>query len=687
MTSATSEPILSIDGLEVRYRGACGNRLAVAGVSLTIERGECVGIVGESGCGKTTVALAVMRHLGRFGAASRGSIRFKGIDIAGLSPAELRRLRGRRIAMVSQDPAAALNPTRRIGRQLEEVLELHFGMARREARERTLAMLHAVHLPDPETILRRYPHQLSGGQKQRVMIAMAFLCEPELLVLDEPTTALDPTVERTIIDLLDRIRRERETTTLFISHDLGLVRRVCDRVVVMYAGEVVEEASTETFFRGPRHPYSRALLDCLPDPLGDRRTTRLLSIPGQAGRPTDQSRSCSFLPRCGLAREATCAGPIPLSTIAAEPAHRVRCVRWQSVHPISKPVKTSDDPPDRPRDRLLEVELLSKEYRLADGRSVIANRAISFSLDRGETLAVVGESGSGKSTLARILVGLEVASSGHVLLNGASIGGTPAQRRPPHLVRAVQIIFQNPDGTLNPAWSIGSILMRAIRRLGDRSSRAQRSNRMHRLLKMVRLPPETADMKPGQLSGGQRQRVAIARAFAGNPDLVIADEPTSALDASVKTAIVELLSDVQRSEQTALLFISHDLGIVRHMADRVLVIYRGEVVETGTTDAVFSPPYHPYTESLLGSVAVAKMDVEQRSVPPIGEPPSHVEAFSGCGFAGRCHRKLPGDICDRIDPPLAEAGAGHQLRCHIPLDVLSAMEPVFSRRPHAAERE
>ncbi len=682
MRVRVAETVLDIANLDVRYAGEDTDVLAVAGVSLKVSAGETVGLVGESGCGKSSIAMAVMRHLGRRGRVSQGTIRFRGTDMAGLSDEALRRLRGNRIAMVYQDPATALNPTMRVGEQLVEVLRHHSDDRPAAAMERVRAMLASVRLPDPGLILGRYPYQLSGGQQQRVVIAMAFLTNPDLLLLDEPTTALDVTVEREIVDLLAEMQRAHRTAALFISHNLGLIRRICERVAVMYGGQIVEEAPVETLFATPLHPYTRGLLACLPSLVADKRARRLYAIRGRAAQLVAPPSSCTFQPRCDHSRRGVCDAASPILEQAAPSSpHLVRCFRHREIRAAAVDASAEPVPPlRRPAEApILAVQRLTKRYDISGGRFIAANRDVTFALAAGETLAVVGESGSGKSTLGRIVIGLDVATQGVVQLHGRDVARIPAQRRDRAQIRAVQMIFQNPDSTLNPAWTVGGILTRALTLLGDHRTRQDLTEALHHLLRLVRLPTSVAEMTPGQLSGGQKQRVAIARAFAGQPEIVVADEPTSALDTSVKMAVLELLFHAQQAIGTALIFISHDLGIVRYVADRVIVMHAGEIVEIGPTDAIFAPPYHPYTEALLGAAPVVEAGLVQRRVPIAGETPSQVGEPDGCAFAPRCPRKLVGEIYDTLAPPLREVASGHAIRCHIPVEELRQIPPVFVR--------
>ena len=686
--------VLTIEALEVRYRTMGGDVVAVAGVSLNLERGECYGLVGESGCGKSTIALAIMQHLGQRGRLAAGRIIFDGQRLDRLSARALRAIRGSRIAMIYQDAASALNPTMTIRRQLDEVLRVHTDQDSAARRARVLEMLGSVGLPEPAATAERYPHQLSGGQKQRVVIAMAFLAVPDLLILDEPTTALDVTVEAEIIDLLARMRAEHGTTMLFVSHNLGLIRRVCDRVGVMYAGQIVEEAPTGEIVAQPRHPYTRGLLSCAPRIDAGREAYGLRSIPGQVERLYAPPARCAFLDRCAFAEAGICDGPMPaLAPAGRRGGVRVRCHRWAELGAEAAP-----PPPGRPAEparegAVLRMQDVSKTYRMRplfgfSGRAteIRANRRVDLELARGEVLGLVGESGCGKSTLGQIVMGLERPTSGRMTLLDKDVSDSPIGQRTPEQIRNVQMIFQNPDRTLNPSHSVGFILDRAVRRLGTAKGRAARRAEIARLMARVRLPEEMLAMTAAQLSGGQKQRVAVARAFAGSPALVIADEPTSALDTSVKTAILELLLRARAEAETAMIFISHDLGVVRYIADRVAVMYLGEIVEIGPVEQVFAPPYHPYTEVLLSTVPLVDTALAQRRMRMQGDKQRSAGGDVGCPFAARCPRRI-GPVCDREAPPVAAAGAGHEIRCHIPLEELRLVPPVIAPKPASRAEE
>ncbi|KAF0675202.1 dipeptide ABC transporter ATP-binding protein [Profundibacterium mesophilum] len=682
-------PILAIENLSISFDTRRGAIPAVMDFSAELRPGETLGLVGESGCGKSTVALGIMGDLGRNGAVTAGSIRFDGRDLTALRPGELRRIRGREIAMVYQEPMSSLNPALRVGRQLMEVPMVHEGTSRAEARARALRMLHDVQLPDPERIMDSYPHTLSGGQQQRIVIAMALMSEPALLILDEPTTALDVTVEAAVIALIAAIGKRQGTSILFISHNLGLVIETCDRVCVMYSGEAVETGTVGEVFGAMRHPYTQALMRAIPLPGADRLTRPLEAIPGNFPLPDARPPGCNFGPRCAYFEAGRCdATKIPMIPLAGpeeagtDPRRAARCLRIDEIDWSRPPLGRSGRGAATPGEVVLKVEGLDKVYA-PEGRArqvVKANQSLSFEARAGETLAIVGESGCGKSTLGKVLVGLERASGGSVTFAGKELAQVAVSQREGSTVSAMQMVFQNPFDTLNPSMTIGRQIIRAIEILGSGGSARQNRERMLELLDLVKLPRSFADRKPRQLSGGQKQRVGIARAFAGDATLVIADEPVSALDVSVQAAVTELLMQIQADRGTSLLFISHDLSIVRYISDRVMVLYLGHVVEIGTTDEVFAPPYHPYTEALLSAVPIADRRVEKTRIVLEGDVPSAIDPPPGCPFQTRCHRKsqVPGDLCETVVPPMVETAPGHLIKCHLSRTQLAAMTPVIS---------
>ena len=683
-----AEPILEIDDLSISFFSRAGEIPAVMNFSCTVEAGHSMGLVGESGCGKSTVALAILRDLPRIGRITGGTIRFKGRDMAEMSEKELRALRGSKIAMVYQEPMASLNPTMRVGRQLMEVPLIHENISETAAHARAIDMIKAVRLPDPERVMNAFPHQLSGGQQQRIVIAMALLSHPELLILDEPTTALDVTVEAGIVELVRDLAARFGASILFISHNLGLILETCDRVTVMYSGEAVEAGAVDEVFAAPRHPYTRGLFQSIPLPGANKTTKPLVPIPGQLPLPHERPAGCYFGPRCREFVAGVCDGErIDMREVAGAPHHLSRCARvdviaWNAAADDvvrALPVEIGGD--------VLSVENLKKHYHVAGSmfggvgaRTVKAVEGISFNARQAETVAIVGESGCGKSTLAKVLLGLETATDGEVSFNQRFVQDTPVERRDTETISSVQMVFQNPFDTLNPSYSVGSQIMRTLERFGIGASVGERRERMLSLLDMVKLPRAFAQRKPRQLSGGQKQRIGVARAFAGKPRLIIADEPMSALDVSVQAAISELLMNLQREARTTMVFISHDLSVVRYLADRVIVMYLGHIVEMGATEQIFSPPFHPYTEALLSAIPLADPKVHKRIVVLEGEIPSAMSPPPGCPFQTRCNwkGKVPGGLCERETPPLREVVAGHRIKCHLTNDQLAGMEPVFS---------
>lgn len=669
-------PLLDIRDLRIEFRGKSETVVAVPNLSFSVRPRESYGLVGESGCGKSTTAMAIMGYLGNTGVIAGGSIRFDGAELVGAREKQLRAIRGRRIAMVYQDPMSALNPVKTIGSQLAEVPLLHLGSTKAEAMEMAAAMLDDVRLPDAGDMLKRYPHQLSGGQQQRVVIAMALLARPSLLLLDEPTTGLDVTVEAAVIDLIGELRRRYSTSLLFISHNLGLIAETCDRVGIMYSGEMVEEGKTGDLFRRPRHPYTQGLIDCIPDIGSDKRSRALAAIPGHIPLPQERPEGCFFAPRCAGFTAGLCDRP-DLALTEAGADHLVRCVRWPNMErPVGRlPAELGQV---APKEEAITLSDVTKLYRIGTDKTVKANEAVSFGARKAEIVALVGESGCGKSTLARIVTGLDSATSGSIRMAGENIAELQARQRPRNMLQSIQMIFQNPDSTLNPSHSAAFSIRRSIKKFGIRNGKAAIEERVRELLEMVRLSPAVADRKPNQLSGGQKQRIAIARAFAADPSLIVADEPVSALDVSVQAAVVTLLLDIQKEKHTTMLFISHDLALVRHVADKVVVMYLGKVMEQGTVEEVFGGGTHPYTEALISAIRSPNLDEALRErIRLTGETPSPVNVPAGCRFATRCHRKV-GGICDAVAPPIRQMSETHQIACHIEKDRLRSELPVYA---------
>jgi len=682
-----SQPILEIDHLSISFFTRAREIPAVMDFSCTVMAGEAMGLVGESGCGKSTVALAVMRDLGKTGRIVGGAIRFKGRDLTHMGDEELRHIRGSEIAMIYQEPMASLNPAMKIGAQLAEVPMIHQGMAKAEAWALARQIVADVRLPDPDRILRSYPHQLSGGQQQRIVIAMALMSKPALLILDEPTTALDVTVEAGIVDLVKDLGEKYGTSLLFISHNLGLVLDVCDRLCVMYSGEAVETGAVKEVFDRMQHPYTQALFRSIPIPGADKTTRPLISIPGNFPLPHERPPGCNFGPRCSYFAAGRCdQGDIPMVPVPFGDRHETRCIR-------SSEIDWDAPPPARARTEratigpvVLRMEDVKKYYEVSSGmfggggtKVVKANETLSFEAREGETLAIVGESGCGKSTFAKVLMGLETATDGKIMLYDRDIQSTPIEKRSTDTVSGVQMVFQNPFDTLNPSMTIGRQIVRALEIFGEGKDDAARHARMLELLDLVKLPRAFAERMPRQLSGGQKQRVGIARAFAGGAKIVVADEPVSALDVSVQAAVTDLLMEIQRKNGTTLLFISHDLSIVRYLSDRVMVMYLGHVVELGTTDQVFQPPYHPYTEALLSAVPIADTRVQKKRIVLEGDIPSAMNPPPGCPFQTRCRWKshVPGNLCETEMPPVRMLKGGHQIKCHLSDAEFASMEPVI----------
>ncbi len=665
-----SQPTLRVSDLEVTYRVRGQNRAAIRNISFEIGSQESYGLVGESGSGKSTVALALTRYLPRNGAVTGGSISIAGKDPLAMSGAALREMRARTVSMVYQEPGRALNPSIKAGRQIAEVYEIA-GLGSAEALGRAEDMLSKVQIADPGQVMDRYPHQLSGGMAQRVVIAMALAAEPALLILDEPTTALDATVEAEVLDLVAGLRSQMSTSVLFISHNLAVIAKMCDRVGVLYAGELVEEGPADQVFDRPNHPYTVGLLRCIPRRGQRKDHGRLDAIPGFLPAPGQQITGCVFAERCALVVDECRAASPPAFGVG--PDHTARCYRHQEAAqlPRNTPADASLPSVAEAGEPIVSVRGLSTTYKQA-GSELKALTGVDLRIMRGETLGLVGESGSGKTTLAKALLGLVEPDQGSVI----DFDGTPLpadlRRRPLDLLRSLQIVFQNPDSALNRRHTVRRLISRPLSRLAGLSG-SRLAERLADLIRSVRMEPRHLNLRPGQLSGGLKQRVAIARAFGGGPRLVVCDEPTSALDVSVQAAILNLLADLQAKEQVTYLFISHDLGVVRYLSDRIAVLYLGRLLEIGPAETVFTGPHHPYTEALLS--AVPSLDGQRKErIRLAGEIPSAASPPSGCVFHTRCPRKLSTGVCETVEPPLAEVESGHLMSCHIPIEELRRLQ-------------
>jgi peptide/nickel transport system ATP-binding protein len=658
MTAALAE----IAGLAVDYPTREGLLHALRGVSLDVAPGEILGIVGESGCGKTTLAYALLGDLGR-NARLRGAARLGGRDLLAMTEAELTEVRGRQVAMVPQNPGEALNPARRVGDQLREVLAVHKGLGGAEAARQIAALLEKVRLNGVHGILKRWPHELSGGQQQRLVIAMALLAAPQLLVLDEPTTGLDVTVEAAVLDLLADLRDDLGVAIVLISHNLGAIARACDRVAVMYAGLVVETGPAAELFARPRHPYTRALLDCAPRV---DRPRAAAPIPGSLPSTFETLAGCAFAGRCAYAMPACLDAQPALSSVS--PDHGAACIRWAEI-PDAPRLESDPESVERApaaQGKVLLVDGLSVTYKV--GRSALkALDAVSLEIAEGMITAVVGESGSGKSTLAGAIAGLRRIDGGAVYL-GERLVPRRLGRRDGWARRFLQMVFQDHGSTLNPELRAGLSIDRAVRLMDETRPRKLR-DRTAELLRQVGLDPKVAARRPSQLSGGQRQRLAIARAFAGRPRLVICDEITSALDVSVQAQVIAFLQELQRANGTSLLFITHDLGVVRQIADEIVVMYLGTICERGPAEAIFAHPGHPYTRTLLDS---ATPDRKRRTpgVAALATPPDPLQAWAGCPFKTRCPCRI-GPVCDTVEPPWRTLDARHMVRCHLEAGALA----------------
>jgi peptide/nickel transport system ATP-binding protein len=671
------EPLVQVRNLGIGLTNRAGVTLPILrNIDLAIGRGETIGLVGESGCGKSTLALAMMGYLKSGLHVLEGDSLFRGRNVFDMGTRALEDIRGGELALIPQNAGQSLTPTSRIGRQIDESVKLHTRLVREQRRERVIELLLQVRLPQPEELLKRYPHELSGGQQQRAAIAMALAGEPDVLLLDEPTTGLDVTTQAHILELLRDLAAETGTAMVYVSHDLGAIARVSDRIAVMYAGELVLEGPARQVLKQPAHPYARGLLLSIPRL---KEAVVPASMPGRPPLPGGAGQGCGFADRCPMA-EQRCRDKRP----TLEPTTTqefVRCHFHERVEQLPPP-----EPPKRPdrsgrdeTDSILQFNDVAISYAKPGIVDQILGRQpnvtptineIDLTIRQGETFGLVGESGSGKSTILRAIAGLLPPQSGTITYEEAESLNTSVEERSNDLLRCVQLIFQNPDASLNPRHTVAEILAQPLKLyfgLGGDELR----ERSVALLEQVRLRVDYLERLPSQLSGGEKQRVAVARAFAAEPKLVLCDEVTSALDVSVQAAVLDLLIQLQVDQGTTYVFVSHDLAVVRALADRVAVLYQGRLCEMGPSENVYRFPSHPYTEVLLGAVLEPDPDAEPTlaadDVVDLFPPPK------GCPFQRRCPRKI-GDICDDETPPWRPAEFGHAIRCHIPLDELCGVQ-------------
>ncbi len=693
-------PVLEIKDLSTHIKQSTTTIQAVGNVDLYLDPGETLGLVGESGCGKSMTGLSIMGLLPPGGQIVGGSIKLEDRELVGLPDRELRKVRGNEIAMVFQDPLTSLDPTKTIGSQVAEPVLLHRGASKKEALDRATEVLALVGLPRPQERLADYPHQLSGGLRQRVMIAMALSCEPKVLIADEPTTALDVTIQAQILDLLDDLKSRLHMAMLLITHDMGVIAGHADRVNVMYAGRLVETTETGNLFIHMHHPYTQALLASIPRLVQDR-SQQLLNIPGLPPDLGHPPAGCRFAARCSkvtdkcradeppligetVAHLYSCWHPVdgPLAPDEIEAAARAaRAAQAAAGVEVVVPTAVTSDPVPLVEDRkpaagtegatLLEVKDLVKEFPVTSGilqrsiGSIHAVSGVSFSVAAGETFGLVGESGCGKTTLGRMIVALERPTSGEVTLNGSDISklkGHELRRRR----RDLQLMFQDPYSSLDPRMRVGAIIREPLT-IQSIGSRKDQENRVFELLGEVGLPRNAVERFPHEFSGGQRQRIGLARALTLNPQVIVADEPVSALDVSIRAQVLNLMKRLQNTHGLTYVVISHDLAVVKYMADRIAVMYLGKLVELGTSDDIYQRHAHPYTAGLIGAIPVPDPVIARarREIGISGELPSPLNPPSGCRFRTRC--PLSQDICSVEEPQLRSFGPGHVAACHFPL--------------------
>jgi peptide/nickel transport system ATP-binding protein len=667
------DALLEVRGLRTYFYTRRGVVKAVDGASFSLRRGETLGIVGESGSGKSMTCLSILRLVPEPGGRIvGGDVVFDGQDLLAKSPEQMRELRGSQIAMILQDPMASLNPALTVGEQIAETLRLHRGLRGRDLDVRILELLRQVRISDPERRVHAYPHQMSGGIRQRVAGAIAISCRPSLLIADEPTTSLDVTIQAQYLRLLKDIQRETNLAMVFVTHDLGIVAKLCDRVAVMYAGRIVETGTTREIFNHPRHPYTIGLLSCLPTLTRGREP--LTAIEGQPPDLANLPGGCSFAARCPLV-EAACRETTP-ALEAVGPEHHVACLRTAETAPADARRRIFVAAVGAPAradvaqgDVVLEGRAVTKHFPLSRGtifgRSVGTVKAVDgvdFVLRRGETLGLVGESGCGKTTTARLVLCLERPTGGGIFFRGRDVhalaGPAVGEYR-----RAVQAVFQDPYSSLNPRLPIRTTVGEPLRQTQPGLSRAEVNERIAESLARVGLRPRIVDDYPHELSGGQRQRVAVARALTTSPECILLDEAVSALDVSIRAQVMNLLREIQDRLGVSYLFIAHDLAVVKYVSTRIGVMYLGKLVETASSEDLYARPLHPYTQVLLSNALPSHPDDSREEVILRGEVPSAFNPPPGCRFHPRCPHALP--VCAEVEPALHAEGAGHEVACHL----------------------
>ena len=667
----TDTDLLRVDSLDVEFSAKEGTIRALRDVSMTVQQGETVGIVGESGSGKSTLALAIVRYLANNARIPNGTITFKGQDVYELSQAELRTIRGNEIAHVAQNASRALNPSLRIGTQIKESIELHQDPASDEAAmERVYEVLEQVNIPDPSEFAQRYPSELSGGQQQRALIAVGLSCNPDFLILDEPTTGLDVTTQAKLLDLIDDLKIEVNVGIMLITHNLGVVAQIADRVNILYAGKMMEKGPVDDVFDLPANPYTQALLATTPE-LGKQKNLR--AIPGQIPALGDIPDGCIFADRCEFVTDECRSGDIEMEDVSEN--HETRCLNWETAvdDPIESEFTTRET--STAGDVILEAENVVKHYDqgtivqklLTDHNPVRAVQGVDLQVSENETVGLVGESGCGKSTLGRTLLRLHDPTEGTIRYRGDDLQDL-SKSEIEAFRSECQILFQDPEASINPRKTVKSVIERPLKLFTEMDAGA-RDERISELLDQVFLTEDLKSKYPHELSGGQQQRVAIARAFATNPSLVVLDEPVSSLDVSVQASILNLLNDLREEFDTSYLLISHDMGVIETVCDRLAVMYLGKIVEQGSIRDVFEPPYHPYTRSLLSGIPSLDPASGDNRLRLEGDVPSARDPPTGCSFHTRCPQKIDG-VCEAEEPTLqpvgnSDGGIPHEVSCKL----------------------